>query len=278
MSLNSTTGNFTAKSLVFPVLIVLLIASSFIIGVLWTKVKFLEKNATTESGAGSTENTAQQANQQAQAPTADLATIKGVFDKNVVKFGDKNKKVLFIEIADPSCPYCHIAGGKNPELAKEVGTRFQYKTNGGAYLPPVTEMKKLVDQGKAAYAFLYSDGHGNGEMGAKAMYCAADQGKFWQAHDLLYTNAGYDLLNNTVKNDKSKSGTLADFLKGALDAGKLKSCLDEGKYDSRISDEQALSTSLGAQGTPGFFVNSTIFRGAYSFADMQSVVDTALKN
>ena len=275
MSLKSVKGNSSLQTLILPALVVLLIASSFVIGVLWTKVSYLEKGGT---GSAATGTGAQQAAQATPAPTVDIATIKGLFDKDVIKFGDKNKKVLFVEVADPSCPYCHVAGGKNPELAKQVGTRFQYASDGGSYVPPVTEMKKLVDSGKAGYVYIYSNGHGNGEMGTKAMYCAQDQNKFWPAHDLLMTNAGYELLNNTVKNDKAQSGALSDFLGSVVDSGKLKGCLDSGKYDARISEDQALASSLGVSGTPGFFVNGTVFKGAYSFTDMQSVVDTALKN
>ncbi|MDO8452622.1 MAG: DsbA family protein [bacterium] len=275
MSLKSQLGNTSLQSLLLPALVVLLIASSFAIGVLWTKVSYLEKGAP----AATTATPAAGAGQAAapEAATVDINKIKELFDKDLIKFGDKNRKVLFVEIADPSCPYCHVAGGKNPELAKQVGTRFQYASDGGSYLPPVPEMKKLVDSGKASYIYIYSNGHGNGEMGTKALYCAQEQGKYWQAHDLLYTNAGYELLNNTIKNDKAQAGALSDFLKGAADSGKLKSCLESGKYDDRISTDQALASSLGISGTPGFFVNSTIYRGAYGFTDMKTVVDAVLK-
>lgn len=276
MGLKSIKGSSSLQALLLPALVVLLIACSFVIGVLWTKVSYLEKGTgNTTQGTGTT---AQQAQQATPAPTVDISTVKGLFGKDLVKFGDEKKKVLFVEIADPSCPYCHIAAGKNPELAKSVGTRFQYASDGGSYVPPVPEMKKLVDSGKASYVYIYSNGHGNGEMGTKAMYCAQDQDKFWPVHDLLMTNAGYELLNNTVKNDKAQAGALADFLKDGADSGKLKTCLDSGKYDARISEDQAIASSLGISGTPGFFVNSTVFRGAYGFTDMQSAVDTALKN
>lgn len=254
---------------VVPVLVVLSIGLSFMVGVLWQKVSSLEKGGTT----GTTTTTAQQpAN-----PTVDLATIKGLFDKDLIKFGDANRKVLFVEIVDPSCPYCHVAGGDDPEIAAQVGDQFKYKSAGGSYLPPVTEMKKLVDSGKASMAIIFYPGHGNGEMGMKALYCANDQGKFWQAHSLLMSNAGYTLMNTDVKNDKTKSQVIADFLKSAVNANDLKSCLDSGKYDARLTSEQALATTLGVQGTPGFFINSKTFPGAYSWTDMKSTVDAALK-
>jgi protein-disulfide isomerase len=252
-----------------PILVVLTVALSFIVGVLWQKVTSLEKGGVT---AGT-----QVADTTTQAATVDIETVKGLWDKNLIKFGDKDKKVLFVEIGDPSCPYCHVAGGKDPELATEVGTQFKYVSDGGQYLPPVPEMRKLVDEGKAAYAFIYYPGHGSGEMGTKALYCAQDTGKYWEAHDLIYSNKGYDLLNNTIKNDKTKSGEMANFLKSVTDADKMKECLDSGKYDVRLADEQALAGGLAVAGTPGFFVNSTRFDGAYSFNDMKPTVEEALK-
>jgi protein-disulfide isomerase len=138
-------------------------------------------------------------------------------------------------------------------------------------------MKKLIDSGQASYVYIYQNGHGNGEMGQKALYCAYEQDKFWQVHDRLMTNDGYNLLNNTVKNDKNQSQALSDFLGSAADSGKLNSCLDSGKYDARIADDIALANSIGVGGTPGFFINTTNFGGAYSWTDMKSAVDQALQ-
>jgi protein-disulfide isomerase len=138
-------------------------------------------------------------------------------------------------------------------------------------------MKKLVEQGKADFVWLYTNGHGNGELATKAIYCAFDQGKFWQAHDLLMSAEGYTLINDEVKNDASKSQQVADFLASAVDKNELISCLDSGKYNSRLSEDSALASSLGVSGTPGFYLNTTNFAGAYSWTDMKSVADAALK-
>ena len=114
-------------------------------------------------------------------------------------------------------------------------------------------------------------------MATKALYCAYEKGKFWPVHDALMTNEGYDFINNTVKNDKTKSGDLANFLKSAVNVNDMKNCLDSGKYDSRTTDDMAVATNFGFQGTPDFYANTTNFTGAYSFKDMQSAVDAALK-
>ncbi len=251
-----------------PVLVLLLLVASFFVGRLSAQVEALKKGNTT---AAIVAPTAQQPTQ----PTVTQDQLKGLFGGKNITFGNKDSKLVFVEFSDPSCPWCHVAAGKDPEVTTQMGKKLS--TDGGDYVAPVPEMKKLVDQGKAAFVWAYANGHGNGEMGTKALYCANEKGKFWQAHDLLMSNAGYNLINNTVKNDKTKSALLADFLKSVVKYNDMKACLDSGKYDNHISDDMALAQQFGFNGTPDFFVNTTNFAGAYSFDDMKSAVDAALK-
>ncbi len=214
----------------------------------------------------------QQTPAQPQVPKVTLDTIKALFnDKNLV-FGNKNSKNLLVEVADPSCPYCHAAAGHNPELNKQLGPQFLLVADGGTYVSPVQEMKKLVDGGKAAFVYIYSPGHGNGEMGAKALYCANEKGKFWEVHDKLMSSSGYDLLNTQVKNDKTKSQQVVDFLSDVSNPADMKTCLDSGKYDAKLQEDTSTAVKLGVSGTPGFFINTTNFAGAYNWKDMQSSV------
>lgn len=254
-----------------PGLLIVVVLMAFAMGVMWQKINGLQGGA----GATTTTTAAQPAVAQAAAVTTEQ--IKEAFEKTTIKFGKADSKLVFLEIGDPSCPYCHVAGGADPEINKQMGTQFTLKADGGTYVAPVTEMKKLVDSGKAAFAYIYYPGHGNGEMAMKAMYCAQDMGKFWPVHDLLMSNAGYELQNTTVLNDKTKSQVVADFLKSAANSSQMKSCLDSGKYDSVLTAEAALATNLGVTGTPGFFINTTRFAGAYSWTDMQPAADAALK-
>ncbi len=199
--------------------------------------------------------------------------VKALFTDKNLAFGDKNSKVLFVEFSDPSCPYCNIAAGKNPNFNKQAGGQFVMVKDGGTYLPPVIEMKKMVDAGKAAFVWIYQNGHGNGELASQALYCAQEKKKFWEVHDLLMNEAGFKLINETVKNDITKVSVMADFLKSAVSVTDMKSCLESGKYSSRLVDDMAVAKQFGVSGTPGFFVNTTNFAGAVSFKDMQSAVE-----
>lgn len=227
-----------------------------------------------------TENQAAVPAPEAAPKPVTLDQIKALFTDKNLAFGNKESKVLFVEFSDPSCPYCHVASGKNPTIYKLMGSsgeRFKLVADGGSYVAPVTEMKKLVDAGKAGFVWLYANGHGNGELATEALYCAREKGKFWEAHDLLMNANGYTLVNETVKNDRTKSGVMADFLKSATSATDMKSCLESGRYSARITQDMALAQQLGFSGTPSFFINTENFVGAQNYKDMQSTVEKYLK-
>lgn len=252
-------------------LILLLIVVSFFAGYLFFKVRNLEQAKTAAP-------TAQTQQQQPAAPNVTLSQIKKLFGDGYMHFGDANKKVLFVEISDPSCPYCHIAGGLNSELSATSG-QFKYVKDGGTYTPPLPEMRKLVDDGKASYVQLYATGHGNGRLGAQALYCAYSQDpkEFWAVHDKLLSNPGYTLLNNTVQNDKTKIPDLVNFLSGEIDSSYLTQCLQTGKYEQTLVRDEQIAQTMGFQGTPDFFVNTTNFSGAQDYKTIDPAVLAALK-
>jgi len=206
------------------------------------------------------------------AVTVTRKQIQNLFNKKQIHFGDKNSKNLFVEFSDPSCPYCHFAAGMNPELNRSQGAQFTLESDGGTYVAPVVKMKELVDQGKAGFVWVYQNGHGNGELGTQALYCAHEKGDFWPVHDLLMSMEGYTLINESVMNDKANIGQLVDFLSGATDAEALRSCLEKGKYADKLAEDMQIAQTFGAQGTPNFYVNTQNFAGAYSWTDMQSAL------
>lgn len=249
------------------ILITALLIMSFILGSLYTKVQYLEK----EKAQAATKQ--DQLGQQAVAPTPVPVSIKQIQklfeDKTNLIFGDTASNQFIVEIADPSCPYCSLAAGQNPQLNRQFGNNFILDTDGGSYIAPVPKIKELLDEKKAAFVWIYSPGHGNGELATKALYCANEQGRFWETHNKMMTNEGYNLLNNEVKNDPAQVNKLADFLASEIDPTQLINCINSGKYDSKIASDSATAASLGVSGTPGFFINTKLFPGAYSWKDME---------
>lgn len=246
---------------------VLAVLVAVLIGYLTFKVQDIEKRLLKIEKNGVTA-------QQEPPKAVDIAEVKKLFNNKNIVLGDPKSKVLFVEFSDPSCPFCHVASGLNPEVS---GDRFKTVALGGTYRPPVTEIRNLVEAGKAAFVVLYANGHGAGEMAAQALYCANEKGKYWDAHDLLYVNAGYTLINEQVKNDKSKAGEMAAYLSGAVDPAFMTECLSTAKYAKKLQADQAKAQELGFGGTPMFLVNGERFNGAYNFADMEATVTKFLQ-
>jgi protein-disulfide isomerase len=269
----SKIGRWSDK--LIPALVGAIIVAAFAVGFLYGKVSVYEK-----TGGSTAAQPAAGADQAPEAaPTVTRDQVEALFaDKSNIVFGDATSDVLFVEFSDSSCPYCHIASGKNPQLNIDADPsgRFKLVSDGGTYEAPVIEMKKLVDEGKAGYVWLYSPGHGNGELATQAFYCAHEQEAFWPVHDLLMTAEGYTLLNDTVKNDVAQANVLTDFVGSVVDAAKFQSCLEDGTYAARVASDTALSRQFGVQGTPSFFVNETNFGGAYSYTDIRPTVDALL--
>lgn len=250
------------------VMVALLVVGAYFLGVYKTKTEFLEKAPAQVAQVG-------QQQQPTRPTTIDFEKIKEKFDGKQITFGDKNADLVITEVSDPSCPYCHIAGGLHPEL-NNSGTQFKLVKDGGTYVAPVPEIKKMIDNGNASYIFLYSNGHGNGEVATQAFYCAYEQGKFWEAHDKLMTKAGYDLINNVVKNDVAQASKLVDLIGNVVNKSELLECIASGKYASKPSEDMAFVQSLagaaGGFGTPTFFVNDKIVEGAQPFSAIEALL------
>lgn len=257
-----------------PVIMIILFAF------IWFKVdreiSSLEKSIKELKGSTTTADVAG-----ADNTSVDISQIKALFDdKTHLLFGSSKSDLIFVEVSDPSCPYCSIASGKNPELNKMAGAQFTMVADGGSYVAPVAEMKKLVEEEKASFVYIYNNGHGNGELAAQALYCAYDEKKFWEVHDLLMSGDGYSLINGeNVENFTGVTAEqLAKFLAPAVKESTMLSCLTEGKYAERLTRDMQVAGSLGVSGTPGFFINETNFAGAYSWTDMKSTVDAILED
>ena len=121
-TLGSMIMNLPLQTIGSKIVYVALLLAFLIIGYLFAKVEALKGG-----GPVAAVPTPPAAVAGAQAPAAPVVTldqVKNVFDKSVIKFGKSDAKHIVVEAADPSCPYCHAAAGKDPELAKQMGPQF----------------------------------------------------------------------------------------------------------------------------------------------------------
>lgn len=166
--------------------------------------------------------------------------------------GDPNAPIKVEEFSDFQCPYCRLFADEEESSIVE-----NYVKTGKVYFTYTP--------------FSFLDGNatnGESKMAAQAAYCAADQGKFWEYHDVLFANQNAE--NNGDFANK-RLFAFADSL--GLDSGKFKSCLNGGTYRQQVLDDLARGRSLGVKATPTFIVNGTKVEG---YVGLAAAIDAEL--
>ena len=87
---------------------------------------------------------------------------------------------------------------------------------------------------------------------AEASECAAEQGRFWPYHDLIFENA--KVLSKDKFQDMARKAKVRDLKK-------FNGCLDKGKYKTRVRGDIKAAEGLGMSGTPAFFIGRDVGKG-----------------
>ena len=158
--------------------------------------------------------------------------------------GNKDALVTIIAWSDFQCPYC-----------KRV-------------VPTLTELEKAYgDDLRVAFKHNPLSFHNRAMPAAKAAEAAGKQGKFWEMHDKLFEN--------------NKEMTDDNFVKWAeeigLDVAQFKKDMADPALEKRIKEQQAQGMTLGARGTPAFFVNGRFLSGAQPVDSFKKVIDEEMK-
>lgn len=193
--------------------------------------------------------------------------------KDDIILGDAKAPVTIFLYSDPSCPFCAAADGADilikDNTGKDIHIISEYLKKGDpTWIAPIPGIiENYVNTGKARLIYRYYPGHGTGEGAMKILYCANEQGKFWELHKVIADN-------QAVVADTAKVKELASGM--GVDISKVDSCLQSGKYDQKIAADTELGKKAGVNGTPGFFINKVSKAGAYSFNELKTVIEAAL--
>jgi protein-disulfide isomerase len=160
--------------------------------------------------------------------------------------GDNDAPVTIIEFSDYECPFC---------------TRFYLNT-----LPQIKS--EYIDTGKVK--LIYRDFplnfHANAQKAAEAAECAEEQGKYYEMHDKLF--------------DKGVDGGVSSFKQYAkeigLNIGEFDACLDSGEMANEVQKDFQDGQKAGVRGTPTFFINGQILKGAQPFEVFREVIEGKL--
>jgi len=175
--------------------------------------------------------------------------------------GNAAAKVTLVEVSDYHCPFCR---------------RQMTQT-----LPKL--MAEYVNSGKVKYVFVdypIAQLHPDAFKSHEAAACAGDQGKYWQMHDLLFTNS--------PAHDASQLSSSANML--SLDMKRFDACLNNGNggpHAAAIRDSIVRMQELGVGGTPLALIGitpapgtpmkivSSVY-GAKPYPEFKSALDAAL--
>jgi protein-disulfide isomerase len=110
--------------------------------------------------------------------------------------------------------------------------------------------------------------HPNAMPAAEAACAAAEQGKFWEMHDTLFKNQ--TALNpDNYKKWAQESGVNMDKWQKSVDSHECKAKIEaDGKYGN----------SVGANGTPAFFINGRNLVGAQPLDAFKKIIDEEVKH
>jgi protein-disulfide isomerase len=144
-------------------------------------------------------------------------------------------------------------------------------------------MADYVNTGKIKYVFVdypIAQLHPDAFKSHEAAACAGDQGKYWQMHDLLFTNS--------PARDAAQLTANANLI--GVDTKKFEACLNGGNggtHAAAIRESIARMQQLGVDGTPLTLIGPTpapgapmkivsSVYGAKPYPEFKAAVDAAL--
>jgi protein-disulfide isomerase len=185
--------------------------------------------------------------------------------------GDPNAPVKIVEYLDYQCPYCQ-AFWSNTEAQLidsyvKTGKVFYTARSLGNFISGNNNQQQGTNNQESMLA-------------AEAAYCAGDQNKFWEYHDILYANQAPE---NSGALDRTHLDAFAQKI--GLDMTTFNSCMDNNKYADRVTQDgvegtQAITTAPGYDGsgvgTPAFLVNGKLISGNQPFSTFQTAIEADL--
>ncbi len=158
-------------------------------------------------------------------------------------FGPADAKVTIVAFSDFQCPYCS-------EAAKVTeGLREKYK-----------------DRVRFVFRQFPLPFHSNAMGAAQASVAAAEQGKFWPFHDLMFAN----------QESLDRAGLLGLAKKAGLDEQAFAKALDAGTHKAVVEADMALALEAHVQGTPTFYLNGAPVPNPTDLAAVSTLIDAAL--
>jgi protein-disulfide isomerase len=147
-----------------------------------------------------------------------------------------------VEYGDFECPYC----GQAEPIVREL----------------------LADFGDVRYVWRHlplHDVHPAAQLAAEAAEAAAEQGKFWEMHDLLFDHQDQLRFRDLIQYAESL----------CLDMERFNADLKRHHGAARVAEDLDSADLSGVTGTPTFFINGKRHYGAYDIDTLSAAVRAA---
>jgi protein-disulfide isomerase len=171
-----------------------------------------------------------------------MATLKTPVTPNdhIRGRNNANAPVTLVEYGDYECPHCGAAHGVVKELFQHFGEDMCYVFRHF----PLQQM------------------HPYAEPAAETAELAGAHEKFWEMHDLIYTNQDFLSMNMLLE--------LSVEL--GLPPSHLKEAIQNHTYQDKIRGDFLSGVRSGVNGTPTFFINGYRHNGSYAFEVLANAI------
>jgi len=159
--------------------------------------------------------------------------------------GPAGAPVTLVEYGDFECPYCGVAYA----VLKALEARYP-------------------EQLRVVFRSFPLDQHPHAQAAAEAAEFAADGGKFWEVHDVLYEH-------QRALDERHLLGYARDL---GLDANALATALREQTYAAIVAEQKEGGEESGIPGTPAFFLNGVLFEDEPTEENFAHAVDWLLEH
>jgi protein-disulfide isomerase len=157
--------------------------------------------------------------------------------------GPPKAPVLVVEFSDYQCPACRQAH----ETVRQVRDIFK-------------------DQVRWVFKDFPLRRHKDSKKAAEAARCAAEQGKFWDYQNLLFTSQ-----------EELNQDRLEKYAEGlGLDRGQFGQCLSSEKYKAAVEKDMEDGKNIGVDSTPTYVLNGKIAVGGPPLEQFKSMIEGEL--
>lgn len=157
--------------------------------------------------------------------------------------GPDDAPVTIVMFSDFECPFC--------QRGHQTLLRLEEKYRGEI---------------RIAYKAFPLDNHSNALVAAMAARTAQAEGKFWEFHDLLFSQRGIDV-----------DQLLAYAREVDLDLARLRRDLENLEYGPEVRRDMRQGRKLGVDSTPTFFINGRPLSGAQPMDVFEEIIEEELR-